>query len=189
MGRQRKDQRSPGNPWSGLMPPGDGPWGGAPDDANTPWRTTELLRRFRGMDWLMLVDAAPGTRMDSVTFYDDLGALIHASPRVTCSDPEVRVFVQQRVPLNLRVGWRQCARYLRERAAWVGDGVIGDHTAPVAARIPEAVLHDLQDRPGTMRLKFRLTPEGVLFGWDVERYRRGIARFDCAGGDFAEPGG
>jgi hypothetical protein len=105
---------------------------------------------------------------------------------VSSSYREIRAFVQQRVPLSLRVVWRQCGRYQTERAAWVNDGTLGDHTVPVAARIPEAVLGDLRARSGTLRLKFRLTPEGVLFGWDVERYSRGVVRFDCPGGDFSE---
>lgn len=62
----------------------------------------------------------------------------------------------------------------------------GQLTVPVAARIPDAVLIDLKARPGSLRLKFRLAPEGVLFGWDVERYSRGVVRFDCPGGDFSE---
>lgn len=186
MGRERKNPQAPGNPWSGLMPSGVTPTGGAPTDTGTPLRPADLVRRFRGMDWLMLVDAVPDTRMHSVTFHDDLGALIHASARVTSRYREIRAFVQRRVPLSLRVVWRQCGHCPAERIAWVDDGAIGDHTVRVAARIPDAVLIDLKARPGSLRLKFRLAPEGVLFGWDVERYSRGVVRFDCPGGDFSE---
>ena len=34
------------------------------------------------------------------------------------------------------------------------------------------------------RLKFRLKPDGVLFGWDIERPDGGLSRFDMPGGDF-----
>jgi hypothetical protein len=186
MGHQRKHPPNPSSPWSGLMPPGDGPSRAGPNDTDRPWQASDLVRRFRRMDWLLLVDAVPDARMHSVTLHDDLGALVHASSRVSGGYREIRAFVQQRVPLSLRVVWRQCGRYQLAQAAWVNDGLLGDHTVPVAPRLPEALLSDLRARPGTLRLMLRLAPEGVLFGWDVERFSRGVVRFDCPGGDFAD---
>lgn len=186
MGQQRKPPQAPGHPWTGLLPSSVGPPTGVPDGTGTPWDAAERARRFRGMDWLMRVDAVPDARLDGVTFHDDRGVLILASSRVTSREGELRAFVHERVPLSLRVGWRQSGRYVLAQAAWVNDGVIGDHTVPVAARLPEALLDDLRAKPGTLRLKFRLTPEGVLFAWDVERHRRGNVRHDDPGGDFVE---
>jgi hypothetical protein len=64
----------------------------------------------------------------------------------------------------------------------------GDYTVDVAARIPDAVLQDLRRQRGNLRLKFRLKPDGVLFGWDIERGGGGVSLFSHAGGDFRETG-
>jgi hypothetical protein len=50
-----------------------------------------------------------------------------------------------------------------------GDEVVGDYTFPVASRIPDAVPEEIRKNGGGLRLKFRLKPDGVLFGWDIER--------------------
>ncbi|MCY4756500.1 RHS repeat-associated core domain-containing protein [Pelomonas aquatica] len=62
--------------------------------------------------------------------------------------------------------------------------MLGDYTVEVARRIPDEVLADIRARRGALRLKFRLKPDGVLFGWDIERADGGLSRFDMPGGDF-----
>jgi hypothetical protein len=71
-------------------------------------------------------------------------------------------------------------------ASTYGDEVLGDYTIAVASRIPDMVLQDIRARGGGLRLKFRLKPDGVLFGWDIERPGGGISRFDLPGGDFLD---
>jgi hypothetical protein len=66
--------------------------------------------------------------------------------------------------------------------------MLGDYTVKVAERIPDAVLADIRRQRGALRLKFRLKPDGVLFGWDIERGGSGVSRFSLAGGDFREAG-
>lgn len=93
-----------------------------------------------------------------------------------------------RVPLTVRAIWR-----LDPKPVWGKHGgidyegkIIGDYTISVADRIPNAVLHDIHAHGGALRLKFRLKPDGVLFGWDIERPGGGISKFDMPGGDFTE---
>jgi len=64
----------------------------------------------------------------------------------------------------------------------------GDFTAEVASRISDEVLRDIRKYGGGIRLKFRLKPDGVLFGWDIERGEDLAYRFSHAGGDFREAG-
>jgi hypothetical protein len=67
------------------------------------------------------------------------------------------------------------------------DGTIaGDYTIPIAERIPDALVNQIRLHGGGLRLKFRLKPDGVLFGWDLERPDIGLYRFDMPGGDFLE---
>lgn len=91
-----------------------------------------------------------------------------------------------RVPLTVRAVWRQGAGWDNVKKVWSEGKIIGDYTIPVADRIPDAVLHDIRAHGGALRLKFRLKPDGVLFGWDIERPGGGISKFDMPGGDFTE---
>lgn len=74
-----------------------------------------------------------------------------------------------------------------------GDEVVGDYTIAVVGRIPDSVVQALKrDRKGDLRLKFRLKPDGVLFGWDVERrpgWKPGLSVapvYEEVGGDFTD---
>ncbi len=74
---------------------------------------------------------------------------------------------------------------------WGGDysgEAVGDHTVAVASRIPDDVVREIRKNGGGLRLKFRLHPDGVLFGWDIERIEGGLPRHSMAGGDFREAG-
>ena len=62
----------------------------------------------------------------------------------------------------------------------------GDHTFEVASRIPDDVIGSIRSQGGGLRLKYRLTPEGVLFGWDIERSGGTMSKFFMPGGDFKE---
>jgi hypothetical protein len=64
----------------------------------------------------------------------------------------------------------------------------GDYTIPIASRVPDDVIKDIRARGGGLRLKFRLKPDGVLFGWDIERFSSGQVEYSMPGGDFREAG-
>lgn len=65
---------------------------------------------------------------------------------------------------------------------------MGDYTIPVASCISDDVLHDIRAQGGGVRLKFRLKPDGVLFGGDIERAAPlgDASIFEVPGGDFLE---
>jgi hypothetical protein len=70
----------------------------------------------------------------------------------------------------------------------------------VGARIPQSVVDELRRSPVQLRLKFRMSNDGVYFGWDVRRLaKRGKQAVDpgvnsvhsvdttsAIGGDFRE---
>jgi|GEM_PF-1523981 hypothetical protein len=69
------------------------------------------------------------------------------------------------------------------------DELAGDYTIPVASRIPASVFEEIERHGGALRIKFRLKPDGVMLGWDIQR--KGfrpctIFEYYNAGGDFRE---
>ena len=143
-------------------------------------------RRFRDIGLVLVVDAIPGAEMEGVVFYNDRGTSIYASSIVAKRNREIMALGGTRAPTAVRAVWRKDGRYDYSHATWYGGTILGDHTIPVAARIPDEVLRDIRAKGGALRLKFRLKPDGVLFGWDIERPGGGISRFDMPGGDFLE---
>ena len=83
---------------------------------------------------------------------------------------------------------RHCCQVSPRNFGAFGAKVLGDHTIPVASRIPDEVVAEIRKSGGGLRLKFRLHPEGVFFGWDIERLIGGLPRHSMAGGDFREAG-
>lgn len=96
------------------------------------------------------------------------------------------------VPESIRAEWRD--RYLTTadpyqppppgyEGAFYGGTVLGNHTVPVASRIPDELLDAMRRGVGGFRLKIRLHPAGPLVGWDLSR---GFNLHYFAGGDFRE---
>ena len=144
--------------------------------------------RFRGIGIVLVVDAVPGAQLEGVVFYDDRVVRIFASSVVAKRNRGIMALGGAHVPLTVRVIWRE-----HPKPIWGKDGgidyegtIVGDYTIPVAERIPEDLLDSIRSSGGALRLKFRLKPDGVLFGWDIERPGGGISRFDMPGGDFLE---
>ena len=153
-----------------------------------PTREDELVHRFDGKSFTLVVDAVSGAEMEGVVFYDDRGYTIYAKSLVARRTREILSLSNPRIPLTVRVLWRHDPTPVWGRTGGIDyQGTIaGDYTVPVAERIPDEVVKEIGPRRGGLRLKFRLKPDGVLFGWDVERPDIGLYRFDMPGGDFLE---
>lgn len=94
------------------------------------------------------------------------------------------------VPEQVRVVWRDSSEIVGRvdnpaESTYAGT-ILGDYTFPVASRIPGDVIREIRKNGGGLRLKFRLKPDGVLFGWDIERFDGGLPKHSMAGGDFLE---
>ena len=100
------------------------------------------------------------------------------------------------MPASIRATWLTCHYVSDGNGYWKGGTLAGDHTAPVAERIPAEVIDYLRTKGGSLRLKIRLVDTGVLIGWDIETriYARaedrgrvpGSIRYVLPGGDFCE---
>lgn len=175
------------------------PWLGACRAGPNSHRTDDLaeealLKRFQGFSIVLVVDAIAGVEMGNVRIINDLGNHIFGSPvmgvgGVSSRARSTSAVGSARVPRWMRVTW---GKPIVVSSDWESP-IIGDYTLPIAERIPDAVLASLRKDPkGDLRIKFRLHPNGVYFGWDIERrpgYKPGYsvsAVHDMPGGDFQE---
>lgn len=148
-------------------------------------------RRFRGIGLVLVTDAVPGAEMKGVEFYaDGSDRRFYSSAILAKRNREIMAYPGGRVPEHVRVVWHDSTEIIRRRdnpnvKTYAGQ-IIGDHTIPVASRIPDEVLREIRVRGGALRLKFRLKPDGALFGWDIERPGGGISKFAMPGGDFLD---
>ena len=109
--------------------------------------------------------------------------------------------LSQPVPERVRIVWRDSSKFVPDGRALYAGNIIGDELIEVGSRIPQELIDDLKRDPrGNLRLKFRMSDQGTLFGWDIER-RPGFDPkkrdqfgeavyvgpvFSFAGGDFRE---
>lgn len=151
-------------------------------------RPNDQQKRFTDMGLVLVVDAVPEARMEQVVIYDDLGREIYGSASVSRRNRSIMAVSSGRVPLTVRAVWRKGAGWDKVREVWNEGVIAGDYTIPVAERIPDEVLNDIRAHPGNLRLKFRLKPDGILFGWDIERAAPlgDVSIFEMPGGDFFE---
>jgi hypothetical protein len=157
---------------------------GLPDSARA-----DPQRRFKGIGLVLVLDAIPGAEMNGVVIKDDRGFELMADAVVNRRNRDRSAVGRVRVPPIVRVTWTKDAGWDNANKVWNKGVVVGDYTIPVAERIPDEALADIRAHGGSLRLKFRLKPDGVLFGWDIERDGAGTGytlRYDMPGGDFLE---
>ena len=155
---------------------------------NPPLSATQ--RRFEDMGLTLVVDAVEGAEMLGVEFFADSSEFpFYAKSRTVKTNRSIRAFPGGIVPEQVRVVWRANAdegytdKYNRIRYS---APIVGDYTFPVASRIPDEIAKEIRKHGGGLRLKFRLKPDGVMFGWDIERFSGGLPRHSMPGGDFLE---
>lgn len=145
-------------------------------------------KRFKGIGLVLVVDAVAGAEMEQVVFTDDRGMTLYGPTGASRRTRAIMALGGSYVPRTVRVVWRQGAGWDKVRQVWNEGVVVGDYTIPVASRIPDDILQDIRAHGGALRLKFRLKPDGVLFGWDIERATPlgDVSIFEMPGGDFLE---
>lgn len=151
---------------------------------------TDQRRRFRDIGIVLVTDAVAGAEMKGVMMYDDQGAELYGKSLLSRRNRDIASYSSIRVPRSVRVLWR-----INPKPIWGKNGgidyqgeIAGDYTLPVASRIPDDILADIRAHGGSLRLKFRLKPDGVMLGWDIERKAPlgNVSIFERPGGDFLE---
>jgi hypothetical protein len=148
-------------------------------------------QRFKDIGLGLVVDAVEGAEMLGVEFFaDDKDLPFYAKSRMVKTNREIMSFPSGIVPERVRVIWRDSTKIVGRKDnpsinTYAGN-VLGDYTVLVASRIPDEVVKEIRTNGGGLRLKFRLKPDGVMFGWDIERFSGGLPRHSMAGGDFLQ---
>jgi hypothetical protein len=149
----------------------------------------DLKHRFRGIQGVTVTTSSTN-RHERVTIATDSGKYIAAPSLISSRGGGVFFFGGDTLPIPkaVRITWREGdAKYTGNGGEpWVGGTIIGDYTIEVASRIPDEVLDTVRKDGGSLRIKFRLADEGVLFGWDIDRGRQAKEQYVMAGGDFRE---
>jgi hypothetical protein len=148
-------------------------------------------QRFDGMGLTLVVDAVAGAEMLGVEFFvDGSDRPFYAKSRMVRGNREIMAFPGGAVPQQVRVVWRDSDKLIRRpdrpQSKTYAGNILGDYTLPIASRIPDDVVREIRKNGGGLRLKFRLKLDGVLFGWDIERFSGGLPRHSMPGGDFLE---
>lgn len=132
-----------------------------------------MLERFGRPGFELVVDAMAGQEFLAVEFYPEHARHSFYRKSGQSLKTQTKMALSQPVPERVRIVWRDSNKY-----ALNPDGVtsrrtgniIGDETIEVGTRIPQDLIDDLKRDPrGSLRLKFRMSNQGTLFGWDIER--------------------
>ena len=167
-------------------------WLSACQAASSGQRTplSEAQRRFDNMGLTLVVDAVEGAEMLGVEFFADGSEVpFYAKSRTVKRNRSIRAFPDGVVPEQVRVVWRSSGTetyFDKSGRIRYSAAIVGDYTFPVASRIPDEIAKEIRSHGGGLRLKFRLKPDGVMFGWDIERFSGGLPRHSMPGGDFLE---
>ena len=163
-----------------------------------------MLAKFGPIGYELKVDAMRGEEFEGVNFYEvGIRWPIYGKGGQTLRN-ETRLGMSGPIPEQLRVVWRDSAEHGRESkdGTTYSGKIIGDEIIEVGSRIPQALVDDLKRDPrGTLRLKFRMSKQGTMLGWDIQR-RPGYTNFTAeeiarrniyfppahnhSGGDFKE---
>lgn len=162
-----------------------------------------MLARFGRPGFELVVDAMADQEFLGVEFFPEHAkhSFYRAGGQTLRS--QAKMMLSQPVPECARIIWRDSSdrRFIEGIGSRYAGNIIGDETIEVGSRIPQALIDDLKRDPrGNLRVKFRMSAQGTLLGWDIQRrpgfdprkrdrygeavYVRPVHSF--AGGDFRE---
>ena len=178
-------------------------------DANVPLSTYEgsrqrMQQKFGNIGAELRVDAMAGQDFYGVEFFPEgSDRPFFTKSHASLANRDVMA-MPLAIPERVTVVWHASAN--KPNTGKYGqttypDRIVGTDTIEVGSRIPQDVLDSLRWERGGLRLKFRLSNDGVYFGWDIERrpgydpnkrdpvdrtpyYVRPV--FSMTGGDFKE---
>jgi hypothetical protein len=160
---------------------------------------TDLESRFAGIRGVVVTNSLEkgSTPKRFVTAISETGTQLFAPAVISERSRDTLSYTGGTLPVprEVRITWREDADVQRvlygEGEGWIGGRIAGDYTVEVANRIPSEVLDYVRSGRGrSLRLKFRLKDDGVLFAWDVQeryttQYGSGL-RYKLPGGDFLD---
>lgn len=133
-----------------------------------------MLQKFGRPGYELVVDAMQGQEFLGVEFFPENAKYSFYRKGSQRLQTESKSVSSQPVPERVRVLWRDSSEWVqrsseREPVRHAGK-IIGDELIEVGSRIPQELIDDLKRDPrGNLRLKFRMSNQGTLFGWDIQR--------------------
>lgn len=129
-----------------------------------------MLQRFGRPGFELVVDALAGQEFLGVEFFPEYAkhSFYRAGGQTLRS--QAKMILSQPVPERARILWRDSDKFAPDGRAVYAGNILGDETIEVGSRIPQELIDDLERDPrGNLRLKFRMSKDGTLFGWDIQR--------------------
>lgn len=129
-----------------------------------------MLQRFGRPGFELVVDAVPGQEFLGVEFFPQHAARVFYASSAQSLRNQTKMILSQPVPERARILWRDSDKFAPDGRAVYAGNILGDETIEVGSRIPQELIDDLERDPrGNLRLKFRMSKDGTLFGWDIQR--------------------
>ena len=131
-----------------------------------------MLERSGRPGFELVVDAMAGQEFRGVEFFPENAKYEFYGKGTQSLKTQGKMALSQPVPERVRIIWRDSSarRFIKDVGSRYIGNIIGEETIEVGTRIPQALIDDLKRDPrGSLRLKFRMSNQGTLFGWDIER--------------------
>lgn len=119
------------------------------------------------------VDAMKGEEFEGVNFYEVGVAWPFYGKGGQTLQNRALMGKSGPIPEQVRIIWRDSAEHGQEAkdGTSYNGKIIGQEIIEVGSRIPQAVANDLKrNLSGGLTLKFRMSNQGTLVGWDVVRF-------------------
>ena len=141
-----------------------------PEQARYLESRQRMLERFGRAGFELVVDAMRGQEFLGVEFFPEDAQYSFYRAGGQSLRSRAKMMLSQPVPERVRVIWRDSSKFVPDGRTVYAGNIIGDETIEVGSRIPQALIDDLKRDPrGNLRLKFRMSNQGTLFGWDIQR--------------------
>lgn len=129
-----------------------------------------MLQRFGRPGFELVVDALAGQEFLGVEFFPEHATHVFYASSAQSLRNQTKMILSQPVPERARILWRDSDKFAPDGRAVYAGNILGDETIEVGSRIPQELIDDLERDPrGNLRLKFRMSKDGTLFGWDIQR--------------------
>ncbi|ENO83146.1 hypothetical protein B447_00095 [Thauera sp. 27] len=141
-----------------------------PEQARYLESRERMLKRFGRPGFELVVDAMDGQEFLGVEFFPEDAKYPFYQKGGQRLQTQTKMVLSQPVPERVRVVWRDSSKFVPDGRALYAGNIIGDEIFEVGSRIPQALIDELKRDPrGNLRLKFRMSEQGTLLGWDIER--------------------
>ncbi len=141
-----------------------------PEQARYLESRERMLKKFGRPGFELVVDAMEGQEFLGVEFFAEHAKYKFYGAGGQRLETQGKMALSSPPPERVRIVWRDSSEFVPDGRALYAGNIIGDELLEVGSRIPQDLIDELKRDPrGSLRLKFRMSEQGTLFGWDIER--------------------